>query len=74
MKRIRISLWVLVPRRYRRTAYALLAVAAFVAGVYQAHDGDWKETVAYLGSALVGWMASANSAPDIVDLDGPRRR
>jgi hypothetical protein len=73
MRRLRFNPLTLVPKKYRAAAYILLTLAAFVATAYQANDGDWEKTLAYLGTTLVGALAASNVRDnDDADLRGRR--
>jgi hypothetical protein len=50
-----------LPAKVRRYAYAVLFVAALVFSVVQASDGDWKQLVGGLITALYGAVAASNT-------------
>lgn len=50
-----------IPARYRKYAYALLALAAIVVAGIQAADGDWLELVAFVLGALGFGTATSNT-------------
>ena len=51
----------LIPVKYRKYLYAAVAVAAFLFGIWQVSNGDWKQFVAALFAALVAETARQNT-------------
>lgn len=55
-----------IPDALRKRLYALAFLAALVFTVYQAADGDWKQFVGGLLSALVTLLAASNTSGPLV--------
>jgi hypothetical protein len=53
-----------LPAKARKIAYAVLFVAAAVFAVFQASDGDWKQFVGGVITALLGAVAASNTAAE----------
>lgn len=53
----------LIPARYRKYVYAVVALAAFVYGIYEATNGDWKQFAIALVGAAASALAHANTQP-----------
>lgn len=51
----------IIPARYRKVVYAVIALAALVFGIWQASDGDWTVFVGSLLAALVTATAASNT-------------
>lgn len=51
----------ILPTKYRKIAYALLAVASVVFTIWQASDGDWRQFAGGLLVALFGATAASNA-------------
>jgi len=51
----------LIPARYRQYVYALATVAAFLYGLWQVSEGDWKQFGAAVAAALIGGLATSNT-------------
>lgn len=51
----------LIPAKYRKYVYAVVALAAFVYGVYEASNGDWKQFAIGLVGAAASALAHANT-------------
>lgn len=54
----------IVPAKYRRFVYAVLALAALVFGIWQASDGDWTVFVGSLLTSLVTATAASNTSSE----------
>jgi hypothetical protein len=54
----------LIPAKYRKQLYALLALAALGVTVWQGADGDWKVAVPALVVALSHALAAGNTSVD----------
>lgn len=61
----------LVPAKYRKYVYAVVAIAAFVYGAYTAANGDWRAMLPALITAALGALAHANTAAQTPTLDEP---
>lgn len=53
----------LIPAKYRKYLYAAVSLAAFVYGIYEAADGDWKQFAIALVGAAASALAHANTDP-----------
>lgn len=53
-----------LPAKVRRYVYAGLFVGALGFSAYQAADGDWKQFVGGVLTALVGATAASNTSAD----------
>lgn len=51
----------LIPAAARKWLYGVLSFAAAVYAVWQGVDGDWRQFVIALVTALVGSLATANT-------------
>lgn len=61
----------IVPAKYRRKVYALLALAALIFAAYQASEGDWATFTGSLLTTLVSLTAASNTpSPEYADYDG----
>lgn len=54
----------IIPTKYRRYVYAVLALASVVWTVWQAAGGDWRQFAGGLFAALVSATAASNAADD----------
>lgn len=52
----------LIPPKYRRYVYAVVALAALVYGAYEASNGDIRQTVIAVLGALVSSLAHSNTS------------
>jgi glucose dehydrogenase len=62
VNRIGNPLYDVLPQKARKIVYAILFVAALVFAIWQASDGNWEIFVGSLLAALVGLLASSNTA------------
>lgn len=51
----------LLPAKYRKWVYRVAAAAAFIFGIWQLADGDWKQFVVGLLASLVPGLAASNT-------------
>lgn len=51
----------IIPAKWRRAVYGVLALAALVVTVWQASDGDWKTALISLVGSAVTTLAHANT-------------
>lgn len=51
----------LIPAKARKYVYAVLFLAAFGYGLWQANDGDWNQVIAAALPILVGALAVSNT-------------
>lgn len=51
----------LIPAKARKYVYAILAIAVFVYGVWQAADGNWGQFIVSLVTSAVSTLATANT-------------
>jgi hypothetical protein len=58
-----MSILTVIPTKYRKYAYAVLALAALVLAAYKASDGDWLLMSTYILGALGFGTATANTHP-----------
>lgn len=54
----------LIPAKYRKYVYALVALASIVLAAWTAAAGDWRVFAASLVSALVSGLAHGNTSGD----------
>ncbi len=51
-----------IPARYRKYVYALVALAALIWGAWEASQGDWQVFAGGLIAALVSATAASNTS------------
>jgi len=56
-----LNVLTLIPAKYRKYLYAAVALGAFLFGLWQASNGDWRQFVGALFAALVAATAHANT-------------
>lgn len=54
----------MIPSKYRKIAYAVLAFALAVYGIWQGVEGDWTQFAIALVTALSSTMATVNTETD----------
>lgn len=54
----------IIPTRWRKHVYAVVALLALVYGAWQASDGNWSQAAASLLAALVNGLAHGNTNPE----------
>jgi hypothetical protein len=58
-------LYDVLPQKVRKIVYAILFVALTVFTIVQAADGDWVKAIGGVLIALVGLLASSNTAVQV---------
>jgi hypothetical protein len=64
----------LVPPKFRRYMYGLLALISLVWGAYNAAGGDWRATALAVLTALTTAMAHANTSVEVPADEAPSER
>lgn len=64
----------IIPDHRRKQAYALIAAAVFVFGIWQVAQGDWKAFLVALAATFVPATAASNTLPGDPVVPTPRKR